>query len=70
MRGGGPLLARRLRPRPHPVRVADDLLQPHDLVPFVAGVDGPVVEVPARQVHLPVWRVRQLRALLLRSDAG
>ena len=46
LRVRGRLLARRLRAGPSAIRVADDLLQTHDLVPVVASVNCAVVEVP------------------------
>ena len=44
---GAGLLAGGLVPAPGAVRVADDLLQAHDLVAVVARVHRAVVEVPA-----------------------
>ena len=53
LRVRGRLLARRLRAGPSAIRVADDLLQPYNLVPVVASVHGAVVEVPANWcIHL------------------
>lgn len=46
------LFARWLRSRPVAVRVANHLLQAHDLVAVVASIDSPVVKMPPRQVHL------------------
>ncbi len=46
LRVGGGLLARGLAARPRAVRVAQDLVEPHQLVAVVARVHRAVVEVP------------------------
>ena len=49
---GRRLLAHGLRARPVAVGVADDLLQAHDLVAVVAGIDSSVAKVSAKRMDL------------------